>query len=67
MRIVSVNVGRPRTVTWRGRPVTTAISCVNVERWGSYAAWTRTNRCRRLTRAYMNFQNLGHHVSLAVE
>jgi MOSC domain-containing protein YiiM len=25
MRIVSVNVGRPRTVTWRGRPVTTAI------------------------------------------
>jgi MOSC domain-containing protein YiiM len=25
MRIVSVNVGRPRTVLWRGRPVTTAI------------------------------------------
>jgi MOSC domain-containing protein YiiM len=25
MRIVSVNVGRPRTVTWRGRSVTTAI------------------------------------------
>ena len=25
MRIVSVNVGRPRTVTWRGRPLTTAI------------------------------------------
>jgi MOSC domain-containing protein YiiM len=25
MRIVSVNVGRPRTVTWYGRPVTTAI------------------------------------------
>jgi MOSC domain-containing protein YiiM len=25
MRIVSVNVGRPRTVTWRGRPVTTGI------------------------------------------
>jgi MOSC domain-containing protein YiiM len=25
MRIVSVNVGRPRTVAWRGRPVTTAI------------------------------------------
>ncbi len=25
MRIISVNVGRPRTVTWRGRSVTTAI------------------------------------------
>jgi MOSC domain-containing protein YiiM len=25
MRVVSVNVGRPRTVTWRGRSVTTAI------------------------------------------
>jgi hypothetical protein len=31
MRIVSVNV-RPRTVTWRGRPVTTAISCVKLGR-----------------------------------
>jgi hypothetical protein len=37
MRIVSVNVARPRTVTWRRRPVTTAISCVKLEKRESFS------------------------------